>query len=150
MSRDESQGPGSSHTTITSGPTSTPSSRPYTTEPVITRPGPIPSPSGGSRRPSPPGRTKDQAFASATRRPVSELRIPLMQSNGKPIYVYDADVSGVVAVTTDRHGPCLILHVRNADEVWVLDTPRNRLLLSMADNDDLLPLLGKGQATETP
>lgn len=145
MSKDDVPG------TITSPSTGGPVSSPYvtstddsrrTTGPVVTRNEPTSSRRSRTVTPS----ARRETTAAPTGRPSAGLRLPFTQSNGKIIYVYDEDVSGVVSVTTDRHGACLILHLRDAGEIWIFDTPRHRLLLSMAGEDDLATLLGRNPA----
>lgn len=68
------------------------------------------------------------------------------QTNGRPIFVYDDDIGAVASVNTEKHGACLILKMKGMDDVWILDDPRHRALLGLADDADDLAMIKANRA----
>lgn len=64
------------------------------------------------------------------------LRHSYIQTNGRPIYLYDHDVVAVASVVTEKHGACLVLKMRGIDDVWIKDDVKHRALLMLATPAD--------------
>lgn len=94
-------------------------------------------------RPRHPRRPANQSGPTLKRGAEASLRLPFIQTNGKQVFLYDYDIAGVVSVSTDKHGACLILRVRDGEDVWITDIDRHRWLLNMASNVEVAELLAQ-------
>lgn len=76
-------------------------------------------------------------------------RHAFVQTNGRPVYLYDHDIAGVASVVTEKHGACLILRMKGLDDIWIRDDERHRTLLMMATQADEAALV-KTLRSRTP
>lgn len=74
-----------------------------------------------------------------------QTRQPFVNTAGREVYLYDHDIAAVVSISTQKHGPCLLLSVRGSEDVWIRDDERHRRLLSIppaAVTDHKVRLIG--------
>jgi hypothetical protein len=70
-------------------------------------------------------------------------RHAFVTTNRKEAFLYEADVISITAVNTEKSGACLILKLKNGDEMWILDTEVHRQHLNMASEAESIQLLAK-------
>ena len=68
-----------------------------------------------------------------TDRTRDQVRLGFASTSGGEVHVDDAEVATVTGVTTHKHGPCLVLRLRDGEKLWVLDTEQARRRLRMPE-----------------
>ena len=66
-----------------------------------------------------------------------EYRQPFEQTNGKTVFLHPRDISAIYALSTQKHGPCLLIKIRQGDDVWIRDTQEARNGLDIASSPPL-------------
>jgi hypothetical protein len=62
---------------------------------------------------------------------------------GGEVYVEDREIVTVTSVMTKKHGPCLILRVRDGEQIWIVDGERARMQLRLGSPPEIIRNRGR-------
>ncbi len=65
-------------------------------------------------------------------------RFGYRSTGGSEVYLDDREVVTVTAVTTAKHGACLLLRTRDGEKIWIVDDSRARTQLRLGSAPDIL------------